>query len=233
MIYVSSDWHGWPLEKIQQLLQRAEFGEGDYLFVLGDVIDRGPDGVALLRWLKEQTNVQLLLGNHEAMMLACDFAFDPSAQECEERTSRDKLHMFYNWRRNGGDPTIDGLRHLMEEEPETLTAILEYVREAPLYQSIEVDDKWYVLVHGGINQFHPDRELEEYDPNDLLWARPSLDTVYYPDATVVFGHTPTIFYGREYAGKPVFTDTWICIDVGAAGGMPPMLLRLNDMKQFY
>ena len=28
MIYVSSDWHGWPLEKILNLLQQAEFGNG-------------------------------------------------------------------------------------------------------------------------------------------------------------------------------------------------------------
>ena len=45
--------------------------------------------------------------------------------------------------------------------------------------------------------------------------------------------TPTAYYGSEYAGKPVITDTWINIDVGAAGGMPPLLLRLDDMKQFY
>jgi hypothetical protein len=29
------------------------------------------------------------------------------------------------------------------------------------------------------------------------------------------------------------TDTWINIDTGAGSGMAPMLLRLDDMQEFY
>ena len=58
------------------LLKKAEFSDGDFLFVLGDVIDRGEHGITLLRWMAEQPNVQLILGNHEAMLMACKFLFD-------------------------------------------------------------------------------------------------------------------------------------------------------------
>ena len=44
MIYVSSDLHGYPLSGFQKLLSRAGFSDSDYLFVLGDVIDRNGDG---------------------------------------------------------------------------------------------------------------------------------------------------------------------------------------------
>ena len=71
MIYVTSDWHGYPFEKIKDMLNKVGFSEEDFLFVLGDVIDRGEDGIKILRWLMSQPNMELILGNHEAMMLAC------------------------------------------------------------------------------------------------------------------------------------------------------------------
>lgn len=63
MIYVISDLHGYPLPRFLQLLKKANFSEDDFLFILGDVIDRNGDGgVAMLRWLLWQPNVELLLG---------------------------------------------------------------------------------------------------------------------------------------------------------------------------
>ena len=39
MIYVVSDLHGYPLEKLKKLLEKANFGKDDFLYILGDVID--------------------------------------------------------------------------------------------------------------------------------------------------------------------------------------------------
>ena len=53
--------------------------DDDFLYILGDVIDRNGDGgVAMLRWIIARPNVQLLMGNHEAMMLDCDFEDEDS-----------------------------------------------------------------------------------------------------------------------------------------------------------
>ena len=61
MTYVISDLHGYPIEKLKMLLEKAEFGEDDFLYILGDVVDRNGDGgVGILIWLLEQVNVQLL-----------------------------------------------------------------------------------------------------------------------------------------------------------------------------
>ena len=50
MVYVTSDLHGLELTKLKALLKKAYFNENDWLFVLGDVIDRQNDGgVAILR----------------------------------------------------------------------------------------------------------------------------------------------------------------------------------------
>ena len=40
------------------------------------------------------------------------------------------------------------------------------------------------------------------------------------------------YYGNEYEGKIIINETWIDIDAGAASGFDPVLLRLDDMKQF-
>ena len=76
MQYVCSDLHGFAIDKFKLMLERVGFNDSDFLWVLGDVIDRGPDGIKILKWLMAQPNAQLILGNHEAMLLACDFLFE-------------------------------------------------------------------------------------------------------------------------------------------------------------
>ena len=48
MVYVTSDLHGYPLDKFLQFLDSVGFSQNDQLYVLGDVIDRGVDGVKIL-----------------------------------------------------------------------------------------------------------------------------------------------------------------------------------------
>lgn len=233
MIYVSSDWHGWPLEDIQRLLNQAGFGEDDFLFVLGDVIDRGENGAELLLWLTQQPNVQLILGNHEAMLLSCGFLFAEVTDESLKTLTMEKMAIFQNWLENGGGTTLAGLRKLLKQNPEELEGILEYLQDAPLYETVEAGGRQFVLTHAGIDNFATGKPLEQYEANDFLWARPSLNTKYFRNATVVFGHTPTFFFDELCRGKPIVTDSWICIDAGAADGIRPMVLRLDVLKFFF
>lgn len=235
MTYVISDLHGWPLKKFLALLDRAGFGEGDRLYVLGDVIDRGGEGIALLRWMAGRPDVSLILGNHEAMMLACTFLFTGEKEngDGELELSEDEELMLYNWLGNGGRSTLVDFLDLIRESVEEAQRVLDYMRHAPLYAELTVGDRRFVLVHAGLDNFSPDRPLEDYAPDELIWARPGLDAEYFDDATVIFGHTPTLFYGDEYRGKPVYGKGWVCIDVGAAAGIRPLLLRLEDMREFY
>ena len=81
MTYVISDLHGISLKKFQDLLACAGFSDEDDLFVLGDTIDRGENGVELLLWMMEQANVFHLLGNHEAMLLSVAPALFKTCEE--------------------------------------------------------------------------------------------------------------------------------------------------------
>lgn len=230
MIYVTSDLHGYPLEKFQELLEKAEFSQEDFCFILGDVIDRGSEGLKLLNWLMMQPNIELILGNHEAMLLSCAFLFENGWNDALDDLSEEQLELVLRWIQNGGDTTI---KNLSECDPETICLILDYLRDAPLYDSVCVNDKDFYLVHGGLGNFSPNKTLEDYSPAELLWARPNLTEVYLRDIMTVLGHTPTVTYGEEYSGKAIFTPTWINIDTGAGWGGAPMLLRLDDMREFY
>lgn len=233
MIYVTSDWHGCEETMLRSLLDQAGFSQDDFLFVLGDVIDRGESGVAHLRWLTEQTNVQLILGNHEAMLLSCRFLFDPVTEESLTRLDSDAMSLLEQWRMNGAEPTLRDLRTLLKTDPEVLQSILDYLEDAPWYEELTVNGKRFVLVHGGLANFQPDRPLSDYFADELMWCRPYPQDRYFEDATVIVGHTPTAYYDRNARGRAYHADTWICIDTGAAQGDSPMLLRLDDMREFY
>lgn len=230
MIYVTSDLHGYPLEKFKALLEKAEFSKDDFLFVLGDVIDRGAEGVKLLHWMMLQPNVELILGNHEAMMLSNSFLFDEITEESIDRLDGNELSSYMTWISNGGQTTLDELKSLQSSQ---VQYILEYVSEASIYEEIDVGGREFILVHSGLGSFVYNKPVSEYSATDLLWTRVSLTKRYFDDKTVVFGHTPTASYGPQYEGKAVKTDTWINIDTGSAMGLAPMLLRLDDMKEFY
>lgn len=230
MIYVTSDLHGYPLEKVKEMLKKVGFSDDDYLFVLGDVIDRGMDGIEILKWLSLQPNMELILGNHEAMMLSCEFLFDEITEESISKLTGSKLYLYLNWKSNGARPTVNALSSIRTEE---IKYILEYLHEAPLYETVSVGGKDFLLSHSGLGNFNKNKKLSEYSEDDFLWNRPKLDDRYFDDVISVFGHTPTIYYGEEFKGRAVVTDTWIDIDTGVSCGFSPMLLRLDDLKEFY
>ena len=67
-IYAMSDIHG-RYEKFNKMLEKIHFSDNDTLYILGDIIDRGEDGIKILADVMEKENVILLMGNHEYMML--------------------------------------------------------------------------------------------------------------------------------------------------------------------
>lgn len=234
MIYVTSDLHGLPLEKLKSLLEKVNFSSNDWLYILGDVIDRQNDGgVEILEWLLYQNNVELILGNHEAMLLSCDFLFDQITDTSLEKLKDKDLKLLTNYLYNGGDVTLKSLKKLKDKSPETVADIIDYLREAPLYETVSSGGKDFLLCHSGIDNFSKNKKLSDYEAHDFLWAWPEIDDRYFEDIITVFGHTPTMSYDHQNKGKILKTDTWIDIDVGVPYGNSPCLLRLDDLKEFY
>lgn len=230
MTYVISDLHGYPIEKLKELLEKANFSENDRLYILGDVIDRNGDGgIGVLQWLIKQPNAELIMGNHEAMLLACDFIFENITDAFLEDFDEKKNKLLINYLFNGGGVT---LRSLAKLDVEARYKIVDYLRSCPLYKEINVNGENYILVHAGLENFSPDKKISDYSANELIWTEPELNNEYYDDVHTVFGHTPTYLFDEKYNGKIVKTRTWTCIDCGAASGNEPVLFRLDDKKEF-
>ena len=234
MIYATSDIHG-QFQKLRALLKKVNFGDEDFLFVLGDVIDRnGAGGVDMLRWMMTQPNVSLILGNHEAMLLGCLFLLDPITQESLDRLTAEQMDLASLWMDNGAEPTLRALKEWLYEEPEAREALVDYLRDAPLFETVTAGGQDYLLVHSGLENFAPKKKLSKYTADELLWHRPHPDQRYFDEVYTVLGHTPTELYGEGHKGRAFVTDTWMNIDTGAAApDGAPMLLRLDDRQAFY
>lgn len=231
MIFVTSDLHG-KFDCLEELLENADFfdREDNRLYILGDVIDRNNQGgIDILKWIIDRPNVRLLLGNHEQMLLASRQIFEDSART---HISPSTARILSRWKENGGEPTIHALKR---ENADTRSKILAYLEKCPLYETIEISGRQYVLVHGGLGGFSHTKKLWEYTSDEVLWERPYLTTMYAPQKfTVIVGHTPTFLYGKQYQNRMLKTQGWWNIDTGAAteAGVP-MLLCLDTLCEYY
>lgn len=256
--YVFSDVHG-HLAPLDRLLERIAPGEGDSLFMLGDMIDRGPDPVGVMRCCRDLPGCTVLMGNHEDLLLSClEQSDDPIRQ--------------YNWQTNGAASTQAGLDGLDEA---SRTELLGWVEQLPVCAITQVGERPYILVHAGIRAdgLSPreswdaqalldllDRQLVD----DLLWIREDFwgrPTNLLDEAgrgpIVIAGHTPTAYLDgmADLPERPSRADDGLCqmvrvgaceatggvsdrwdIDCGAAGGAgfgKVCMLRLDDGMEFY
>lgn len=230
MIYVVSDIHGY-YHKYKALLKQIQFNGNDTLYVLGDVIDRGPDGFKILSDMLYRPNVVCLLGNHEAM------ARDVLPSIIQNKNPLNKARAIKLWFANGGKVSLMDFLLLSGKQAQT---ILDYMLAMPLYKEIEVGDRKFVLVHGGLENFSPSRSLEDYTVDEIVWYRPNQYTTYYPDKYVVFGHTPVqlLRYSMgddNYMSSKIYhKDKLIDIDCGCSmNGGKLGCLCLETMEEFY
>lgn len=254
--YVFSDVHG-HIAPLRRALNRVSPSETDVFFCLGDMIDRGPDPLAVVRTCLELPNCTILKGNHEALML--DYFDHPY----------DLLAMT-NWGQNGAAVTI---RDLQELDASELMEFLDWAHALPLWAYATVGPRSYIMAHAGIraaqspidDPFDADAIASFMDgqsEEDLLWIRDE----FWGEPTglldesgegpvVIAGHTPTLYLrGFELLDRSPLdrigrcrmvrvgatdktgsvADKWD-IDCGAAGGAgcgQVLVLRLDDGCEF-
>ena len=116
--YVISDIHG-EYDKFMDLLQKTGLREEDTLYILGDVVDRGPHPVRTLLKLMEMPNVVPLVGNHELMALrGLPFLREEITNELLDRLGDDDFMALQNWIANGAGTTLREFRALGAEMQE-------------------------------------------------------------------------------------------------------------------
>ena len=219
--YATSDAHG-HLRALDQALEMAQPGSGDILYVLGDMVDRGPDPAGVLKLVRGLSNAHVLMGNHERMLLDTI----ASGDAIDELT----------WHMNGGYVTAQGLDALPHDE---YRDIMDWLAALPLFDVVETEDRRasaapgerrvHLLCHAGIDALAMRAYLATaghaaapedggyagvplaawrdamaaQSDEDLLWIR----SEFWEPPTglvgadgrgpvVVAGHTPSVLLGR-------------------------------------
>ncbi|MCR5789892.1 MAG: metallophosphoesterase [Lachnospiraceae bacterium] len=230
--YVISDIHG-EYDLFMELLEKINLRDEDNLYILGDVLDRGPHPIKTIQKLMEMPNAFCVAGNHEQMALEClGFLMQEITEESITGLDEKVLLNFSSWQENGGDTTIKEFRQLDMEEKQD---VIDFIRDFELYEKLSVNGHEYLLVHSGLGNFRPDKDIEEYSLLEITWERADYDIQYFPDKYVVTGHTPT----QEITGNPrpgyIYRhNNHIAIDCGAfiPGGRLAAIC-LDTGEEFY
>ncbi len=249
-VYCVSDLHG-QYDLFLEGLEKIGFSSEDRLYVIGDAIDRGPDGIKILQKVFAEDNMELLMGNHEFMMLN---SVSPDGEaECKGRDSNIWL------RYNGGEVTFDAYCSLPIGERKE---ILEKLSQCYLIKTMEIGGRKICLTHSYYNEDCENKRYFEksYDEvSEVVWKNPYRtdshthgDFIYegYEDYLFVTGHVPVqrLLSYSGYVGDPenpmepdaFKKKNYINIDGGLAmGRIKPInmkngavFLRLDDLEIF-
>lgn len=232
MTYVMGDIHG-EYDRFMEVFRQLDFDETDTLYVLGDILDRGPHPIKTLLKLMEMPNVVCLVGNHELMALdGLRFLNTEITTESVEAISPEILGNLIDWQRNGSETTIEEFRRL---DPEMRREVIDYIFNFSMYEELTVYDEKYLLVHAGLGDYKPGKRIEEYSLKNLVWDRADYGIQYFDDVFVVTGHTPTQFIKENPRPGYIYRNlNHIAIDCGC--GMPGGRLAaicLDSGEEFY
>lgn len=231
MIYAMSDIHG-AYDKYIAMLRKIHFSDDDSLFVLGDAVDRGPEPMKVLQDLASRENIYFIKGNHDAMAghILRKLNVEITDDNVQNHINADWMCAVMDWQLNGGDATIRAFQGLTSDER---VDILDFIDDAPLYETVDAGERSFVLVHSGLGNFRPDKKLREYSFDELCCMRMDFSRQYFADPSVyiVCGHTPTL----KITGKPeIFhSNNNILIDCGAGWGGRLACICLDTMEEFY
>lgn len=229
--YVISDIHG-NYDAYKEMLKKIRFSEEDMLYILGDILDRGPHPIKVVLDLMERPNVVCLAGNHECMALEClQFLMKEITEESLANLDPGMIEKLLNWQMNGSVTTTDEFHSL---DIQARKAVLTFISEFDLYEEVCVNGKEFILVHAGLGNFDPEKPLWEYELDELVWARPDYETLYFPDKYVITGHTPTMMIeGNPRPGFIYRNHNHIAIDCGAGFGGRLACFCLETEEEFY
>lgn len=210
--YACADLHGqgWAWDAI-----KSRLAPSDYLYFLGDAVDRGPDGVRIMQEILDRPNTTYIQGNHEQMMLDGVYG------------GNDAIVL---WTYNGGWPTQKALVNMPDAGVESL---LQEINALPFYaEYTNPDGIRIVMTHSGYTS-----DMDDW--YKMIWDR----THYYKEGTIptntliVHGHTPIPTLCRAIGEVIPKGMIWydsghkIDIDAGACFTGKVCLLNLDTLEE--
>lgn len=191
-----SDIHG-QYSVFENMLKKIQFSPNDDLYIVGDIIDRGPDNIQMIEKVVLSDNIHLLMGNHEQMALDYLSYHDSYDREM--------------WFNNGGKETY---KELCKSNTWSAGDIKNIFSDLPYKVRLQIGSQKYVLAHSD--------PFSDYN-EDIVWHRISLfsDFSQYTEknTTYIVGHTPIPYFIGERAKNEIYKSkdgsVWF-IDYGCA-----------------
>lgn len=200
-ILVTSDIHGHRL-LLQRLLGKVGFCAEDMLFIIGDLIEKGPESLATLRYvmgLAEMENVVVLLGNVDLWRV-----------QMLDRLSEENSEEFYGYllrmRDWCGASIFDQMAQelgLSLDSPQKALACKDiflerFQRELDFIRSLPaiVETRDYIFVHAGLPESGLDN-LEERDVYEVLKLDNFMALGLSFEKYVIVGHWPVSIYNNR------------------------------------
>ena len=223
-VLICGDVHGYYQVLLEKLAEVGFCPESDLLICLGDIIDRGPDSIALLSFFRDNIGSLCLMGNHELEMRDTMFKgrFGPNNEPlCESGLT---------WDYNGGDWQKKWSRAL-------LTEFAEWIDELPTAMTLKTKHQTVGLSHTfsdcldwddvvGLNEFsEEDRIKRKVSTRDLLWSRTRQEAW---NAKPIKGIDVTI-HGHTNVKQPIWSSNSLFIDTEA--GFPFGSLTVIDLNE--
>lgn len=231
-VYAMSDLHG-RYDLYIKMLEKIEFSSDDTLYILGDILDRGPEPMKILLDIMKRSNVKVLAGNHCVMALECmKFLMREITEESVNSVTEEDMQNILHWQANGGDSTI---KDFSKYDIETRKKAIDFILNFDLYEEIEVNGNTFVMVHAGLGDFSPERPMDDYDLYELVWERPDYNKKYFDDKYVITGHTPTMTINGNPKPSYIYrVNNHIAIDCGCSYKIGRLgAIRLDDFTEFY
>ncbi len=211
--YVIADIHG-QYDMFLDILRKIGLRHSDTLYILGDILDRGPYPITTIKKIMQMPNVVCLAGNHELMAIEClEILMEEITEQSIRKFDEKAVSNLEQWSYHGNQTTLREFRRLSREEQQE---VVDFIKDFLIYEELFVGGKEYLLVHAGLGNFRPDKDIEEYSLKELIWDRADYSLQYYEDIYVVTGHTPTQFIAENpYPGYIYRNKNHIAIDCGA------------------
>ncbi len=225
MIYAVSDLHG-CYDKYRKLLECLHMTSDDSLYILGDIVDRGSEGMKILLDLINRKNVFSCRGNHDhcAQILLRSFVLPDDGYFADGLEEAFRLWLF-----DGGSTTYDEFLKLDESEQR---AVLRYLGSLPVYKKLTVGDQKFFLAHT-VPKKSKMLDIHNWKNSDFIMGEPEYEKTYFEDTIIITGHIPTGFIDPEYAGRIWKGNNHIAIDCGAVFGNPLGCICLDTMEEIY
>lgn len=235
MRYVVSDIHG-CFDALYSALDFSNFDKTqDELYILGDILDRGPQNAELVNFIVENADcIHLLQGNHEDMWLADTTQDHENLRLC----TTDSWSQKYGC---GGYYLSTSEDLFRGTTVETRKKFFDMVKKAPVLQTLKVNDQIVVLVHAGLRPPVAGGDWFDQNGHDLTWIRkPWLSTSKVANFLTVFGHTPVqtleqygVYHNSTEPYKVAYWNNKIDIDCGIVNDGALALLCLETFDVWY